>query len=92
MRDNKVKYAAVGADTAVSNAAGVVLYGIVCISNGTMAGVYDNASAASGQLLIPSQALTAGQQYLFGALGVTCNNGIFCDWTSGSFLVLYQDA
>lgn len=91
MRDHEVKYAVVGADMAVSNAAGAVLYGIVCITNGTMAGVYDNASAASGQVLIPSQALTAGQQFTFNGLGVSCNNGIFCDWTSGSFLVLYQD-
>jgi hypothetical protein len=56
-----------------------------------MAGIYDNASAASGNLLIPSQALTAGQQFNFGGVGVIANNGIYADWTSGSFLVLYQN-
>lgn len=88
---NEVKYAVVTADLAVAPKPGAVLYGIVCIANGTMAAIYDNASAASGNVLIPSQALTAGQSFLFGGLGVTVNAGIYADWTSGTFLVLYQE-
>ncbi len=88
---NEVKYAVVTADMAVAPKSGAVLYGIVCTSSGTLAGVYDNASAASGPLLIPSQALTAGQSFYFGGAGVMVNNGIFADWTSGTFLVLYQE-
>lgn len=88
---NEVKYAVVTADAAVAAKPGAVLYGIVCTSAGTMAGIYDNASAASGPLLIPSQALTAGQSFLFGGVGIVVNNGIFADWTSGTFLVLYQE-
>lgn len=88
---NEVKYAVVTADMAVAPKAGAVLFGIVCISAGTMAGVYDNASAASGPLLIPSQALTTGQTFLFGGIGLVVNAGIYADWTSGTFLVLYQE-
>lgn len=72
----------------VVKAGPALLYGIVCITAGTMAAVYDNTSAA-GTIVIPSQALTAGQMFTFGGIGVSMDNGIFADWTSGSFLVLW---
>ena len=84
----RCNYTLVTEDVAVRDRRACLL-GIVCITAGTMAGVYDNASAASGTLLIPSQALTAGQSFYFSGLGVECKNGIFADWTSGSFLVLW---
>jgi hypothetical protein len=84
------KYAVVSADTAVVTGP-AILYGIFCTSAGTMAGVYDNVTA-TGNLLIPSSALTAGQSVLFGGAGILCTTGIFADWTSGTFLVLYVDA
>lgn len=82
-----VNYAAVTADTTVATGAGI-LYGIVCISAGTMAAIYDNTSA-SGTILIPSQALTAGQMFTFSGVGITTTIGIHADWTSGTWLVLY---
>jgi hypothetical protein len=82
-----VKYAIVGADGPVV-AGPAILYGAYLLSAGTLAGVYDNASAASGNLLIPS---TTASVHFNGA-GVLCNNGIFADWTSGSWLILYVDA
>lgn len=77
-------YAIVGADTAVC-AVPAILYGAFLLSAGTLAGVYDNASAASGNLLIPS---STASYHWFGA-GILCNNGIFADWTSGSWLIAY---
>lgn len=84
------KYAVVTADATIT-AGPAILYGIYCVSAGTMAGVYDN-TAASGPLLIGSSALTAGQTVTFDGIGVLCNTGIYADWTSGSFLLLYVDA
>lgn len=78
------KYAIVGADTVVS-AAPAILYGVFLLSAGTMASVYDHASAASGNAVIPSTTAS----YHFNGAGILMNNGIFCDWTSGSWLVLY---
>lgn len=81
-----VKYASVGADTAVVSGP-AILYGIVLIAAGTMANVYDN-TAASGTVLIPSTTATV----MFNGVGVLCNNGIYADWTSGTWLVLYAEA
>lgn len=86
------KYAVVGADGAVCAKPGAILVGLLCITAGTMAAIYDNDAVASGQVLIPSQALTAGQSFAFpGGVGVQVTKGIFADWTSGSFLVFYQE-
>lgn len=81
-----VKYATVTADTLVVSGP-AILYGIVNIAAGTMASVYDSTSA-SGTVLIPSGTASVN----FGGMGVLCNNGIFADWTSGTWLVLYVDA
>jgi hypothetical protein len=81
------KYAVVTADTVVT-AAPAILYGVVLIAAGTMANIYDNASAASGNVLIPSTTATV----TFSGIGVLCTNGIYADWTSGTWLVLYADA
>jgi hypothetical protein len=80
-----VKYAVVTADTLVVTGA-AILYGIVNIAAGTMANVYDN-TAASGNILIPSTTSSIN----FNGMGVLCNNGIYADWTSGTWLVLYVD-
>lgn len=80
-----VKYATVTADTTVA-AGPAILYGVILIAAGTMASVYDN-TAASGTVLIPSTTATV----TYGGMGVLCNNGIYADWTSGTWLVLYAD-
>ena len=64
-----------------------ILAGIFLIAAGTMAAVYDSATAA-GNVLIPSTTATVH----FNGNGVLCPNGITCDWTSGTWLVLYRAA
>ena len=64
-----------------------ILGGIFLIAAGTMASVYDSATAA-GNVLIPSTTATVH----FNGNGVMCPNGITCDWTSGTWLVLYLPA
>jgi len=80
------QYAVVTSDATGLNVAGgpAILYGLVLISAGTMASVYDGLTAA-GNVLIPSTTASVN----FGGAGVLCNNGITCDWTSGTWLVLY---
>lgn len=84
-----VKYAVVTSDATGLNVAGgpAILYGIVMIAAGTMASVYDGVTAA-GNVLIPSTTATT----TFSGMGVLCTTGITCDWTSGTWLVLYVDA
>lgn len=84
-----VKYAVVTSDATGLNVASgpAILYGIVLIAAGTMAAVYDGVTA-TGNVLIPSTTSTV----TFNGMGVLCNNGITCDWTSGTWLVLYVDA
>lgn len=64
-----------------------ILGGIFLIAAGTMASVYDSATAA-GNVLIPSTTATVH----FNGNGVLCPNGITCDWTSGTWLVLYRQS
>ena len=64
-----------------------ILGGIFLVAAGTMAAVYDSATAA-GNVLIPSTTATVH----FNGNGVMCPNGITCDWTSGTWLVLYRAA
>lgn len=81
-------YAEVTADVTLVNGPGII-YGLMCTVNGTMEGVYDNTSAA-GTKIIPTQVLTAGQVFAFpGNVGVICSNGIYANWTSGTFIVFY---
>lgn len=84
-----VQYAVVTSDaTGLDVAAGpAILYGVILIAAGTMASVYDGTTAA-GNVLIPSTAAT----FMFNGMGILCNNGITCDWTSGTWLVLYAPA
>ena len=81
-----VQYAVVTSDATGLNVASgpAILYGIVLISAGTMASVYDGVTA-TGNVLIPSTTATT----TFNGIGILCNNGITCDWTSGTWLVLY---
>lgn len=79
------KYAVVTADGVVS-ATPAILYGVVLIAAGTMANIYDN-TAASGTVVIPSTTASVN----FGGVGVLMNNGIYADWTSGTWLVLYAN-
>jgi hypothetical protein len=80
------QYAVVTSDATGLNVASgpAILYGIVLIAAGTMASVYDGATA-TGNVLIPSTTATV----MFNGAGILCNNGITCDWTSGTWLVLY---
>lgn len=64
-----------------------ILGGVFNIAAGTMAAVYDSATAA-GNVVIPS---TTTDKHFNGG-GLTCPNGITCDWTSGTWLVLYRAA
>lgn len=79
-------YVPVSADTVVSSGP-AVYYGAFCVAAGTMAAIYDNTSA-SGTKLLDSQVGVANTFYGFGGLGVQCANGIYADWTSGTWLVL----
>lgn len=74
---------ATGLDVATGPA---ILFGIVLIAAGTMASVYDSTTAA-GNVLIPSTTATV----TFNGLGIICPTGITCDWTSGTWLVLYAN-
>ncbi len=86
-----VKYAVVSsADTTVVTGA-AIYYGAYCIATGTMASIYDN-TAASGTALLASQVGAANTFYGIPGVGILCNNGIYADWTSGTWLVLYVDA
>ena len=84
-----VKYAVVTSDATGLNVANgpAILYGIVLIAAGTMASVYDGVTA-TGNVIIPSTTATV----TFNGMGILMNNGITCDWTSGTWLVLYADA
>jgi len=84
-----VQYAVVTSDaTGLNVAAGpAILYGVVLIAAGTMANVYDGVTA-TGNVLISSTTATT----TFSGMGVLCTNGITCDWTSGTWLVLYAPA
>lgn len=62
-----------------------ILYGIVLIAAGTMANVYDGVTA-TGNVIIPSTTATV----TFAGMGIICPIGITCDWTSGTWLVLYS--
>lgn len=83
------QYAVVTSDATGLNVASgpAILYGIVLIAAGTMANVYDGLTA-TGNVLIPSTTTTV----MFNGVGVLCDNGITCDWTSGTWLVLYAPA
>ena len=84
-----VQYAVVTSDaTGLNVATGpAILYGVVMIAAGTMAAVYDGVTA-TGNVLIPSTTVTVN----FSGMGVLCTAGITCDWTSGTWLVLYAPA
>lgn len=77
----------VSADTLVVSGP-AIYYGAFCLGAGTMASIYDN-TAASGKVLLASQAGSANTFYGVPGVGVQCANGIYADWTSGSWLVLY---
>lgn len=64
-----------------------ILGGLYLIAAGTMAAIYDSATA-TGNVVIPSTTATVH----FDGNGVLCPNGITCDWTSGTWLVLYRAA
>lgn len=64
-----------------------ILGGIYPTTAGTMAAVYDNATA-TGDVVIPSS--TA--KFIIENGGVLCPLGITCDWTSGVWVVLFRRA
>ena len=61
-----------------------ILYGVVMIAAGTLAGVYD-ALTVTGTAIIPSTTVT----FTYQGYGVLCPTGITADWTSGTWLILY---
>lgn len=64
-----------------------IYYGAYCLAAGTMASIYDNV-AASGKALLASQVGAANTFYGIPGLGIQCANGIYADWTSGTWRVL----
>lgn len=85
-----VKAATVTADAAVVSGP-AIFYGAFCVGAGTMAAIYDNVSA-SGKVLLTSQVGAANTFYGTAGIGVLCDNGIYADYTSGTWLVFYVDA
>lgn len=79
-------YTAVGADTIVSPTP-ALFGGIVCLTNGTSPVMYDNTSA-TGQVILPGIAMTAGQVITLPAAIIT-EIGLFADWTTGTYLILH---
>jgi len=61
-----------------------ILYGVINIAAGTLAGVYD-ALTVTGTAIIPSTTVT----FTYQGYGVLCPTGITADWTSGTWLILY---
>jgi hypothetical protein len=61
-----------------------ILYGVINIAAGTLAGVYD-ALTVTGTAIIPSTTVT----FTYQGYGVYCPTGITADWTSGTWLILY---
>ena len=82
-----VTYKVVTSDATGLNVASgpAVLYGEIMIAAGTMANVHD-ALTVTGDVIIPSTTVSV----TFGGLGIICPIGITCDWTSGTWLVLYS--
>ena len=74
------------ADTVIKGVAGdpATFYGLICITAGTAA-VY-NGSSSAGVLVATLTGAAAGN---YISLPVDCPNGLFLDWTSGSFTVIY---
>jgi hypothetical protein len=79
-------YVSVTGSVAAKAAPGI-FYGIVCLTNGTIS-LYDNASAASGQVVYPATALTAGQIVTFGGAGIILANGLYASIVGGTYIVL----
>lgn len=79
---------AVAATGQVGAAGARVLYGVNCITAGTLASVHDNTSAAGTQL-VGSIAMTAGQSLTFPA-GMKCALGVFATVTSGTYTFLIK--
>lgn len=67
---------------------GGVVYGIRCLTNGTIAGLYDSASAA-GTNMVPALALVANQKESLGdvGVGIAFTTSPFFDITGGTYLV-----
>ena len=63
-----------------------ILYGVIMVSAGTLAGVYD-AATVTGTAIIPSTTVT----FTYQGYGVLCPTGITADWTSGTWLILYAN-
>jgi hypothetical protein len=72
-----------GIDTQIKSGAGT-FYGLICNGAGT-ASVY-NGTTASDPLVCTLTGAAAGA---YISIIVDCPGGIFLDWTSGSFSVIY---
>ena len=85
-------YTYVTADTVIKGTPGII-YGVYCVAGAAVASpiLYDNASAASGNIMMPSSSMTAGTTppLTYGGGGLQTVNGIYADWTAGTFLVLW---
>ena len=63
------------------------LYGFICLTNTTVT-AYNN-TAASGSVIYPATALTAGQVVHFGGPGILFNIGLTIVSSGGNVNVLY---
>ena len=79
----------VTADALINSSPGL-FGGLVCIVAGNTPTLYNNTSAA-GQILSPGGvAMTAGQTLLMDGKSIEAANGLYADWTTGTWLVLYR--
>lgn len=84
---NKYEVSADGTPAGLGGAC--VVYGIYCITAGTIAGMYDYGGSASGPNYAVAIALTARQKIEFaGGRGVLFAAGVYLDITGGTYLVL----
>jgi hypothetical protein len=65
-----------------------IYYGAICLGAGDIVAIYDNL-AASGTVLLGAQTGTLNTFYGVAGVGRQCSNGIYVNWTSGTWVVLY---
>lgn len=64
-----------------------IYYGTICDTAGDMVAIYDNV-AASGKLRMGAQTGVANTFYGVPGVGIECANGLYANWTSGTWRVL----
>lgn len=87
MMSDKLGYVQVNNTTTVVKPSPAGLFGLVVVGAGDVT-AYDNASAASGNVLYAKTGAAAGDVVHFGGNGISANNGLVVV-TTGTVNVLY---